>query len=269
MTALQVGSARASGLRWPNSVNGRLLTADDLNTMIDAVFTRDRLLGTAIGAGVVVGFEVTGATGDTSLGLARGVGVNRAGTAFQLDSPASLDLTVVGSDAPPDGSRFADCRPPSPTTKAPTAGAYLLTVAPQTWYEGKVPVQGSPTNPLPTPCVSRWEVEGAVFTAIRLDSFDSTATTPADRRNLLAHWCFGTAALGPLAMGGFLGGAYRGIDQLPAAELDDCQLPLAVFDWDGAAPPLKVTRGLNPLATGADGRPPGYREFGPPRVRGI
>ena len=44
---------------------------------------------------------------------------------------------------------------------------------------------------------------------------------------------------------------------------------LASFDWDGAAPPLKVTRGLNPLATGADGRPPGHREFGPPRVRGI
>ena len=44
---------------------------------------------------------------------------------------------------------------------------------------------------------------------------------------------------------------------------------LASFDWDGAAPPLKVTRGLNPLATGADGRPPGYREFGTPRVRGI
>ena len=44
---------------------------------------------------------------------------------------------------------------------------------------------------------------------------------------------------------------------------------LASFDWDGAAPPLKITRGLNPLATGADGRPPGYRELGPPRVRGI
>jgi len=44
---------------------------------------------------------------------------------------------------------------------------------------------------------------------------------------------------------------------------------LASFDWDGAAPPVKVTRGINPLATGADGRPPGYREFGAPRVRGI
>ena len=44
---------------------------------------------------------------------------------------------------------------------------------------------------------------------------------------------------------------------------------LASFDWDKAAPPLKVTRGINPLPTGADGRPPGHREFGPPRVRGI
>jgi len=44
---------------------------------------------------------------------------------------------------------------------------------------------------------------------------------------------------------------------------------LASFDWDGAAPPLKIARGLNPIATGADGRTPGYREFGTPRVRGI
>jgi len=44
---------------------------------------------------------------------------------------------------------------------------------------------------------------------------------------------------------------------------------LATFDWDGQAPPIKVKRGITPLPTGADGRPPGYREFGPPRVRGI
>ena len=42
---------------------------------------------------------------------------------------------------------------------------------------------------------------------------------------------------------------------------------LASFDWDGAAPPVKIARGLNPLPA-ADGRPPGYREFGPPRDRG-
>jgi NADH-quinone oxidoreductase subunit G len=44
---------------------------------------------------------------------------------------------------------------------------------------------------------------------------------------------------------------------------------LAGFDWDKEAPPLKTTRGLVPLPSAADGRPPGYREFGTPRIRGI
>jgi NADH-quinone oxidoreductase subunit G len=44
---------------------------------------------------------------------------------------------------------------------------------------------------------------------------------------------------------------------------------LAQFDWDKAAPPDREKPGLNPLPTAADGRPPGYREFGAPRVRGI
>jgi NADH-quinone oxidoreductase subunit G len=44
---------------------------------------------------------------------------------------------------------------------------------------------------------------------------------------------------------------------------------LAKYDWDKEAPPLKTTRGLVPLPSAADGRPPGYREFGPTRVRGI
>jgi NADH-quinone oxidoreductase subunit G len=44
---------------------------------------------------------------------------------------------------------------------------------------------------------------------------------------------------------------------------------LANFQWDSEAPPLKTTRGFTPLPTAADGRPPGYREFGTPRIRGI
>jgi len=44
---------------------------------------------------------------------------------------------------------------------------------------------------------------------------------------------------------------------------------LASFDWDGSAPPRQFRPGAGPLPTAADGRPVGYREFGPPRVRGI
>jgi NADH-quinone oxidoreductase subunit G len=43
----------------------------------------------------------------------------------------------------------------------------------------------------------------------------------------------------------------------------------ASFNWDQASPPDREKPGINPLPTGADGRPPGYREFGAPRVRGI
>ena len=44
---------------------------------------------------------------------------------------------------------------------------------------------------------------------------------------------------------------------------------LCAFDWDGAAPMAKAVSGLSPPPAGADGRPPGYREWGVPRVRGI
>ncbi|QRN94119.1 (2Fe-2S)-binding protein [Archangium violaceum] len=43
----------------------------------------------------------------------------------------------------------------------------------------------------------------------------------------------------------------------------------ASFDWDKASPPDREKPGINPLPTAADGRPPGYREFGAPRVRGL
>lgn len=43
----------------------------------------------------------------------------------------------------------------------------------------------------------------------------------------------------------------------------------AEFNWDKATPPDREKPGINPLPAGADGRPPGYREFGTPRVRGL
>ena len=44
---------------------------------------------------------------------------------------------------------------------------------------------------------------------------------------------------------------------------------LASFEWDTKAPPAREARGLKPIPAAADGRPPGYREYGAPRVRGI
>ncbi|WP_224247916.1 2Fe-2S iron-sulfur cluster-binding protein [Hyalangium gracile] len=44
---------------------------------------------------------------------------------------------------------------------------------------------------------------------------------------------------------------------------------LSTFNWEQSSPPDREKPGINPIPTGADGRPPGYREFGTPRVRGI
>ena len=52
-------------------------------------------------------------------------------------------------------------------------------------------------------------------------------------------------------------------------ELGKAVSAFAEFDWDKSAPPDREKPGINPLPTAADGRPPGYREFGAPRVRGI
>ena len=52
-------------------------------------------------------------------------------------------------------------------------------------------------------------------------------------------------------------------------ELGKAVTEFAQFDWDKSAPPDREKPGINPLPTAADGRPPGYREFGAPRVRGI
>jgi NADH-quinone oxidoreductase subunit G len=52
-------------------------------------------------------------------------------------------------------------------------------------------------------------------------------------------------------------------------ELGSQVAEFASFNWDQASPPDREKPGINPIPTGADGRPPGYREFGAPRVRGI
>jgi NADH-quinone oxidoreductase subunit G len=43
---------------------------------------------------------------------------------------------------------------------------------------------------------------------------------------------------------------------------------LAQFEWDKQTP-MNVKQGINVPAAAADGRPPGWREFGPPRIKGI
>jgi NADH-quinone oxidoreductase subunit G len=67
------------------------------------------------------------------------------------------------------------------------------------------------------------------------------------------------------ALGGAAWSSAREVFRELAAQVAE----LASFNWDYESPPDREKPGINPLPTGADGRPPGYREFGTPRVRGI
>jgi hypothetical protein len=80
-------------------------------------------------------------------------------------------------------------------------------------------------------------VEGLQVKAIRLDEFTLPAgitLTDNNRRNLLAHWCYGSWNLSNLSRNPFSFGLdYSGLVSVNPADLTACDLPLAVFYWTG------------------------------------
>src|SRR5712692_3479872 len=79
------------GLHAPHYFNGRLLTAEDLQTDQQAVLTRQAWLGKASGYGVIEGLKVTQA-GPTNVTITAGLGLNRQGEIIRLPSDLTLPL---------------------------------------------------------------------------------------------------------------------------------------------------------------------------------
>ena len=227
------------GLRIPHYVNGRLLDAEDLRAEQNAQFTRLGYLGQAVGYGVVHGLMTT-QVGASAIQVTAGLGINREGTVLRLPGNITLNLspqsTVV--DLADETGRFQRCDlSVAGASTGPLAdGAYLLAIMPATKLEGQAPLKGSPGSTLPPGCASRWEIDGLQFKTIRLVGFGAggTGATNNNRRNLLAHWCFGSNQLQQLPVDPFVfGDDYGGLDRLSAADLTACDLPLAVFYWQG------------------------------------
>jgi hypothetical protein len=242
MSPSQILQTTFDGLRAPHYFNGRLLGAEELKADQEAVLTRLAWLGRAVGHGVADGLMVRPATGSaSSLSVTGGLGLNRAGQPVRLSSTVTLPLTLAAAEAAPldDAGRFKACDfDATGTATAVPGGAYILVACPASRLEGVAPIKGSPCSTLPAGCTSRWEVEGLQFKAIRLDGFNPNATgvTNQNRRNLLAHWSFGSLALRDLARDPFhFSDEFGGLDSLSAADLTPCDLPLAVFHWTGTA----------------------------------
>ncbi|MGA2829028.1 MAG: hypothetical protein ABSF03_23280 [Streptosporangiaceae bacterium] len=235
MTSQLVGSSFANGALLPNYVNGRLLAAEDLATGQSTLLRRDTWIGQAAGSGIVTGLEVTATA--TTLTVAGGLGITPSGEPVSLPAPITLPLSIAGAPAAPAGGSFANCTAATSGSQAAvTTGAYLLTAMPTCQPQGQAPMAVPPGSDTPVACTAQWQAEGVQFKAIPLPlgaAVDGITVTPENSRNLLAHWCFGTALLAALGVNPFsFSPAYRGLDQLASTDLTPCDLPLGVFWWD-------------------------------------
>lgn len=182
-----------------NFFNGRLLTARDLKLEQAARREADSLLGQAPGPGIVTGLEVHAVDGDAA-GVVRvpaGLAVTRAGVALRLKREHSVRLVpgVEPVAAVPGTGGFAPCGVLSGSAYASSDGVYLLTLAPETLAEGRVPVLA--IDAANAGCNTDLVLETAQFRLLRLPGVAAVGLADAAvarLRNRVAYRCFGQAA---------------------------------------------------------------------------
>jgi hypothetical protein len=236
MTSQLIGTDFTGGMQLPNYVNGRLLAAEDLATSQATLRTRDTWIGQAAGHGVVTGLWVTGTA--TSLAVAPGLGISPSGQPARVTSAITLPLATAGPAVTANAASFGCCGPAaSGSSTSIGAGNYLLTVRPACQLTGQAPLASTPDSSAPAGCTAQWKVDGVRFTLIALPELATVggaAVTAQNRRNLLANWCYGVDQLARLGIDPFgFAPAYGGFDSLDPSDLTGCDVPLAVFHWDG------------------------------------
>jgi hypothetical protein len=257
-----------NGLSNPHYFEGRLLTAAALREDQDAHRTRARHLGRALGAGVAGGLWVTlqsngSSTSSPLVRVAAGLAVNGGGQTLELPSDEVVALARA-TDPPPAGTGlFRTCEPPAAHVEGPGEGFYVLTLAPASGFRGRAPASGLSDPTAGAGCGSRWAVEGVRFRLLPLDPLKvsglsegtkqlledellgATGEAPLARlRNVVAHLCLGTEALGGFASDPFArealpsGGMEAALadygaldDLLDAGTLTECDVPLALVHW--------------------------------------
>src|SRR5437667_2548459 len=119
-----------AGVRTTNYFNGRLLTAQDLQADQEAGRLQRRLLGQAIGDGVVRGLYVrliaSGAANTApAVAIAAGLGINRSGQALSLAVDVEVSLVRQSQVLASETGLFAECVPPTERPAKPDTGAYI------------------------------------------------------------------------------------------------------------------------------------------------
>ncbi len=259
-----------NGVANPHYFEGRLLTAAALREDQEAQRERQRLLGRALGAGVVEGLWVSVEAAGTAstpplLAVEAGLAIDGKGQTLKL--PAREIVALAKTTTPPStgAGLFHTCPPPTTTVEAPADGFYVLAIAPASGFRGRAPFSGLAEPTAGAGCGSQSAVEGVRFRFVPLDPLAVTGLSSGTRdllekqllgtaaeaglarlRNVVAHLCLGTEPLGtfavdPVAREAVAGGGteaaladYGAIDDLVAkGDLTACDIPLALVLWRG------------------------------------
>jgi len=169
------------GLKRIPFFNGRVLTAEDLQTEQMANATERKRLGRALGTGVLDGLFVHKGSGDppTTVTVESGLALAPSGHVVQL--PEETDLSVVSSiereETAGTKGKFADCARQTATVTT-GSGAYLLVVRPAAKTQGRVPQTRLGGDGAAGACGAKHRVEGATLSLVRLDTDDKNLIPP-------------------------------------------------------------------------------------------
>ncbi len=280
---LQESILGEGGIQNTHFFNGRILTAEDLETEQNANRQHHEQLGQAIGTGIVNGLEVDlvadGSNGEPPIvSVKAGLAINRKGQAVALSKDVEVALERQLEPLPVEAGLFRDCSPPKTGAIPSNKGAYILVATPTSGFREQAPKRGFDNGKV-IGCGNRYAVEGVMFrleelkvaelTKLSQDTRDavlelmtkSDIASMSKLRNWLAHICFGTEEMNELLRDPFarIAGkspytSYGVIDALHnSGELTDCDMPLALLYWMPAGVQFldmwSVRRPLTPICS--------------------
>lgn len=222
--------------------NGRLLTAEDLEREQLSQREARRLLGAALGHGVIRGFgvRVARASTDPVLQIDAGLAMNRAGDPVHLPQDivlelASTTLSTSTNVTPSSAARFHACEKVATSLYVVGNDLWILTAYPARGTRGRAPVSGLGNSS--NACNAKYLVDGVRFRLVLVTGelareHLSDAEAPRLRSRLAAR-CFGAGAALSHTIDPF--GATPNttlVDSLvERGVIDRCEVPLAVFHW--------------------------------------
>ena len=251
------------GIHSTNFFNGRRLTAEDLLHEKKSNRAHERLLGQAIGEGVVHGLEVglpDGLkTGGSKIEIQKGLAINRKGDVLYLPNKIPVPL-VPPVEEEEFQTSFVNCEK-SPTQYLTTNhGVYVLLITPASGLSGSAPMSSIPDDGSIIGCGKSDRVEGVQFRLVKMDldgpafaglkedtkakldevSDKTDVASVSMFRNIVAHACFGTEEkekfiVDPFGSNDFP--SYGAIDKLRSLKDDapnkitDCDVPIAIIRW--------------------------------------